>query len=66
MIHSTASVQVNINLPQSDGGKRALSQRMAEILAEAVIDTIKNMPCSVNDQQELLDAVIRSVQKKTG
>lgn len=66
IIHSSSSVQLFFCLPQSDEGKKELARRMAEVLAEAVIRTVKSLPCSVNDQRKLLDAVIQSAKKKTG
>ena len=56
---------VPINLivyyPKSEEGKRELAQRIADVHAETVKQTVSKLNCSSKQKEQLIDLVIGSV-----
>ena len=59
---------VPINLivyyPKTEAGKCELAQRVADVHAETVKQTVSKLNCSSKQKEQLIDSVIRSASGK--
>ena len=56
-------VPINLILyyPKTEEGKRELAQRVADVHAETVKQTVSKLNCSSKQKEQLIDSVIGSV-----
>ena len=56
-------VPINLILyyPKTEEGKRELAQRVADVHAETVKQTVSKLNCSPKQKEQLIDSVIGSV-----
>ena len=54
------STEISLALCLPKAGQDALEQRLAQCYADAVIQTIRTLPCPAAQKLELLDAILES------
>lgn len=57
-------INIIVYAPKTPAGKDALAKRVAEVHAEHVMRTIKNLTCPLQQKNALLDAVIDTVKQR--
>ena len=60
-----APVNVIVYHPKTAEGKEELAKRVADVHADLVIRRLKALNCPTHQKQELLDAVIDTVKKRS-
>ena len=56
-------INVVVHYPQTEEGRRELAQRVANVHAETVLQTISKLNCTSEQKEKLLDAIIETVSK---
>lgn len=64
IIRKPESIHVIVHMPKTEAGKAELSERVARIHADAVIQRIKTLDCPDQQKFQLLDAVIRTAKER--
>lgn len=59
-------IHVIVHYPKSEEGKRELAQRVADVHADLVNQTIKKLNCPSDQKVQLLDSVIKAANKQAG
>lgn len=54
-------INLIIYYPKTEEGKRELAQRVADVHAETVKQTVSKLNCSSKQKEQLIDSVIGSV-----
>ena len=57
-------MQVVVHYPKSNADKKALSQKIAEIHAQSVINRIKEMQLSEEDTKKLISMICEKVNRQ--
>lgn len=55
-----APMKVLLYLPKTETGERMLARRVATVHANVVVASIKNLPCSTAQKQNLLKQAIQN------
>lgn len=53
-----AKINIVLHLPADAQSAQALAQKLAEIHADAVIHTLKSLPCTDDQKDRLIKAII--------
>ena len=53
-----AKINIVLHLPADSQSAQALAQRLAEIHADAVIHNLNSLPCTDDDKDRLIKAII--------
>ena len=64
-MRTMAPVNIIVYHPKTEEGKEELSKRVADVHATSVIQRLKALNCPTSQKQELLDAVIETVKKRS-
>ena len=64
-MRTMAPVKVIVYHPKTEEGKEELAKRVADVHAASVIQRLKALNCPTHQKQELLDAVIETVKKRS-
>lgn len=59
-MRTSVPIQVKMYLPQTEEGHQDLARRVAGVHADAVVEKIKNLPCSKEQKQALIDDVLKA------
>lgn len=65
VIRKMAPINVIVYYPKTEEGKEELARRVSDVHATAVNQRLKSLNCPTQQKQELLDAVINTVNKKS-
>lgn len=65
VIRKMAPINVIVYYPKTAEGKEELARRVSDVHAEAVNQRLKSLNCPTQQKQELLDAVINTINKKS-
>lgn len=65
-MRSGAPVAVKVYFPETEEGKRELSERVAEVHAAFVLDAIDKLHCPIGQKKELLQKVIDAEKEMEG
>ena len=63
-IAKSAPINIIVYYPKSTEGKKLLTQRVAQVHADSVIDKIKRLNCPSDQKTELLNAVLNTAKNE--
>lgn len=55
-------VALTVHYPETEEGRKALAEAVAQVHGEVVHDRIRRLDCPAKQKQEILDAVISIIQ----
>lgn len=64
IVKKCVPINLIVYYPKTEEGKRELAQRVADVHAETVKQTVSKLSCSSKQKEQLIDSVIRSVSDK--
>ena len=65
VIRKMAPINVIVYYPKTEEGIEELARRVSDVHAAAVNQRLKSLNCPTQQKQELLDAVINTINKKS-
>ncbi|CCQ95965.1 hypothetical protein CULT_340008 [[Clostridium] ultunense Esp] len=57
-------MNIIVHLPKTKEDYKKLEEIITEMHSEFIINQINNLPCSCKDKVEILEAIIRKVEKE--
>ena len=61
IVKKCVPIKLIVYYPKTEEGKRELAQRVADVHAETVKQTVSKLNCSSKQKEQLIDSVIGSV-----